>query len=360
MQEDHTDQASGHLSEPELKQYLGSSEESQDTASIETPVSEVGGQPTTPVETVGTLEYHPLANAFPLIEGEEFEAFREDISQNGQREPIVLHEGKILDGRNRYRALVQLGITPATEIFSGENPLHYVLSMNMYRRQLTIAQRSMIAAEIVCREQTPETEGDADTGSHIRPGLSLAQASTLLGISERSISSATRVAKNGVDDLLSAVKSGKVKISAAEYVARLDQQEQEDLCAAGAKAIRDKARQMRLERRKSAPENLDADADADADADDRESGSAAVADSEIKDSTATSGSTSTLPESASFLYQFARAAKAGNEDADKAADKISKELEMASSYDIREFIFAAEVAGKVREKILQRMILQEH
>lgn len=47
------------------------------------------------------LEFHPLANIFPLVEGTEFDELVADIKTHGLHEPIVLHEDQILDGRNR-------------------------------------------------------------------------------------------------------------------------------------------------------------------------------------------------------------------------------------------------------------------
>jgi hypothetical protein len=59
-----------------------------------------------------TLEFHPLANVLPLIEGAEFEDLVADIRANGQRDDIVLLDGMVLDGRNRYRACVAAGVKP--------------------------------------------------------------------------------------------------------------------------------------------------------------------------------------------------------------------------------------------------------
>jgi ParB-like chromosome segregation protein Spo0J len=37
------------------------------------------------------LEYHPSANLFPMIEGEEFERLVESIKEKGLLTPITLH-----------------------------------------------------------------------------------------------------------------------------------------------------------------------------------------------------------------------------------------------------------------------------
>jgi hypothetical protein len=50
------------------------------------------------------LQPHPYAELFPLLEGRAFEELKADIREHGQREPIIIHNEKILDGRNRWRA----------------------------------------------------------------------------------------------------------------------------------------------------------------------------------------------------------------------------------------------------------------
>ena len=94
---------------------------------------------------MSALKFHEIANRFPLLEAqdpEEWEAFVDSIRRNGQREPIVLHDGKILDGRNRYQACRKLGIDPVTiELDKDENPWEYVWDENAHRRHLAAGQK---------------------------------------------------------------------------------------------------------------------------------------------------------------------------------------------------------------------------
>ncbi|MBB2999672.1 hypothetical protein FHX57_002003 [Paraburkholderia tropica] len=94
------------------------------------------------------LELHPLCSLFPRLEGDAFEKLKEDIRVNGQCAGIILYEGKILDGGNRYRACLELGIEPWTveADFDDVSPLGFVLSMNLHRRHLSPGQQAAIVA----------------------------------------------------------------------------------------------------------------------------------------------------------------------------------------------------------------------
>jgi len=93
------------------------------------------------------LESHPLSNLLPMMSEDELKKLRADILEVGLKEPIMLFEGKILDGRNRYRACQDLGVEPTFEEFAGtaDEALDYVLAKNVQRRQLSGSQRAIVA-----------------------------------------------------------------------------------------------------------------------------------------------------------------------------------------------------------------------
>jgi ParB-like chromosome segregation protein Spo0J len=101
---------------------------------------------TTAPAQANRLAFHPLADIFPLLEGYEFEELVADIKANGLIEDIVLYDGMILDGRNRYRACCAAGIEPTYRPFTGDDPAAFVISANIRRRHLTpLVKRAVIA-----------------------------------------------------------------------------------------------------------------------------------------------------------------------------------------------------------------------
>lgn len=95
------------------------------------------------------LEPHPLADIFPMMHEKEFDELAEDIKVNGLREEISVYEGKILDGRNRYKACLAVGVEPRTRKFMGDDPATTVMSLNVHRRHLSKSQLAVVALDLI-------------------------------------------------------------------------------------------------------------------------------------------------------------------------------------------------------------------
>ncbi len=94
------------------------------------------------------MEFHPVSEIFPLMQGEQYDQLVQNICDNGLLEPIWLHEDRIVDGRNRYRACLDAGVEPEMRDWSGEGSLiEFVVSLNLHRRHLTSSQKAAAAAE---------------------------------------------------------------------------------------------------------------------------------------------------------------------------------------------------------------------
>ena len=98
------------------------------------------------------MQQHPLSALFPHMPEIEKKELIEDILANGIQHPIVLFEGMVLDGWHRYSAAEFLGIDeddiPVIH-FDGDDPVGYVLSMNIHRRMLSPSERARVVVE--CR-----------------------------------------------------------------------------------------------------------------------------------------------------------------------------------------------------------------
>lgn len=314
------------------------------------------------------LEFHDYAQLFPLIVGDEYQALLDDIDTNGQREPIVLYEGKILDGRNRYRVSKDLLIEPCTEEFTGEDALGYVLSLNLYRRQLTVAQRALIAAELSSLRGSSAITVDLEqaAGQELEAAkMAVEQAAKVLGISPRSFSSACKVVRDGTQELLDAVKAGEVSVSAAEQVAKLSKEAQQELCSRGPRAIRKAAKEMREEGRptKAAPKMeispseklsslpppvpLEDEEEAEPTSDTPRNQVAAIEhESEVS-------YTFERKPAAQLLFEMADAGMQFGREAEGVADDIMNEVE--EGLDLQYLAFVVDIAKKLELRVKAKM-----
>jgi N6-adenosine-specific RNA methylase IME4 len=184
------------------------------------------------------LEFHALATLFPLLDGAGFDELVADIRAHGLREPIVMFEGKVLDGRNRYRACVEAGVEPTFTVYQGDDPVAYVISLNLRRRHLDESQRAMVAAKLA-------TLKPGDNQYHPKEGPSIEEASRLLNVGHASVERGKIVQRDGASELVQAVERGEVSVSAAADVATLPEQNQRALVAQGEREILRAAQEIR-------------------------------------------------------------------------------------------------------------------
>jgi hypothetical protein len=185
------------------------------------------------------FEAHPAASIFPMLDHDAFERLKEDIRIHGQRDMIVFLGDKIIDGRNRYKACIELGIEPNTcELDSCDDPIGYVLSTNLHRRQLRTSQRAMCAARMAMLP-AHRPDNSLNCGSY-----SAEQAAHLFGVSEATIERARKVNREGCAELIALCDDdGESVATACNFIdACENKREQAKIAKQGWEAIREKAK----------------------------------------------------------------------------------------------------------------------
>lgn len=170
--------------------------------------------------------YHPIANCFPLIEGEEFNHLVMDIKKNGQHYPITLYENMILDGRNRYRACLENKIEPKYEHFPGGDPVDFVLSRNDIRRHLSVTERATAAAklETLGWGRPKLTKPNENKGA--KRHLKRTDLAKKFRVSPRAVARAKRVQSKGIEPLKDALANKQIPLNKAADIAKLPEPEQ--------------------------------------------------------------------------------------------------------------------------------------
>ncbi len=164
-----------------------------------------------------TYPLHPAAELFPVMDEAVFAALVADIAAHGQREPILVLDGQVIDGRHRLRACEQLGLEPLVRQVSADDgdPFGLVVSLNLHRRHLSEGQRAIIAARLATLPH-----GRPDANAQIC-AFTQDEAAQHLKVSRRTVQHARAVLDHGIDELQAAVKGGEISVSAAAELSRL-------------------------------------------------------------------------------------------------------------------------------------------
>lgn len=96
---------------------------------------------------MSALNVHPAAAIFPMLEEAALVDLAADIAAHGLRQPIILLDGAVLDGRNRLAACQRANVEPHFVQFDGGDPYAFTWSLNGARRDLTADQRYLIWRE---------------------------------------------------------------------------------------------------------------------------------------------------------------------------------------------------------------------
>jgi ParB-like chromosome segregation protein Spo0J len=191
-----------------------------------------------------TVLPHPVADIVPEMSDDEFRDLRRSIRNNGLMNgfEIVLHEGKILDGRHRYKACILEGIEPRFIQYSGIDPEEFVLAA-LTRREMSESQRAIAAGRLLVA-QRQRVEQEKMSHKEVRQRFNLG---------ETIVSEAARVVEHGVPELIRLVENGEVKIKQAVEIIRLPTKEQKKVVAAGAESVAAKSVQIRKTRKGNIP-----------------------------------------------------------------------------------------------------------
>jgi hypothetical protein len=97
------------------------------------------------------MQFHPVANLFPLMEGAELDALAADIKgPNGQIEDILTYNNQIIDGRNRYRACLLAGVLPRYREWSKQGPAwQFIVSLKLLQRNLLLSERAILYKALI-------------------------------------------------------------------------------------------------------------------------------------------------------------------------------------------------------------------
>lgn len=183
---------------------------------------------------------HPACKLFPPLAALELQELADDIAVNGLRNAIVLLDGKLLDGRNRWEACKLAKVEPHFIEFVGDDPLGWVLSQNLTRRHLTASQKAVVALDLLpllekeAKQRQRQSNGyrkdrqSAQEFADRSTGKASEMAARLTKSNARYVEKVKSISKEA-PELIEEIRCGRITVPDAEKLAELPELRRQQL-----------------------------------------------------------------------------------------------------------------------------------
>jgi len=211
-----------------------------------------------PIVKIPILEAHEYAEYLPPMPDVDYERLKKSIQMLGYQKnnPIIIYKGKILDGRNRYRACIELNVMPTLDIFNGHQDMaiEIVKACNMSRRDLSADEKTIIEEKLNELKINKTWQGYGVNRKHGKESIlekkgretalavsytentdntekpkSIKETAKSAGVSKQKIDDYRYIRNNGVPKLLELAENHDVTIEVGNYIAHLSCMEQDEV-----------------------------------------------------------------------------------------------------------------------------------
>jgi hypothetical protein len=201
---------------------------------------------------LGEVRIDPeLRDLLPPPTKGELQLLEDSIVKEGIRDPIVIWRlegdgagGILIDGHTRLEIDLERVEFNLMHFTSMSEAKGWILRNQLGRRNLTESQGGMIAGRLATLHRGDNQHSSMD-------GCSRQSAAMAAGVSVGTLDRATRVLEHGAPELIAAVDGGGISARAAAEVTALPMKEQTEIVAAGPRAITEKAKKIRSQRKRT-------------------------------------------------------------------------------------------------------------
>ena len=216
------------------------------------------------------------------LTADEYEALERSLLAEGCRDALVLWNDILVDGHNRYGICRKHGLpfnTVQNTRFQSMDDVHlWMIEQHLGRRSVSDYQRGVLAlrkrailgarqkaqrdagsnSEMATSASAPDDDADARPPWDDMPvAVSRAELAREAKLSSNQVSMIERIHAQATPEVVEALKSGAISISAAAAVASLPEDEQRSAAQAGKAELRQAAKRVRDARKRTRPEGAD-------------------------------------------------------------------------------------------------------